>query len=569
MRVQLWLSLIAGLLILSAATNVHAQYGGYPAPVTGSYGNESGTYYQGGVRGADGASYYENSLPAGYEIAPNPYATGGYGGAPLPDRNVFERILGAPFEMPFQLNASFTRTRTKSPDSAVIGDSRVSTKVHFAVGDDDEDDGGDDDDDDDGGDPDVDFGDTDNNVVFITTPPGPGTVQDLYLDGTDPWAPVTVDEIYDEGPAGGLKLYLGLGDSGVGGVMLRGFWNQNYQTGRNWGDRSNLGVDFGSTPIQRRSETGIGYPIDEEIDYRLSVFNPGLPFYTGIPLELDPDNSLGDAIPWDVYVEMKFETQSYGAEITQQLSAVYESDNIAIRPILGVQYMGIREGFSLFGRQSGLAYSVTFPEGTITPLEVTIDDGDDDGDDDDDDDGDDDDDDADAVVSVPGQSDWFHFSDMVDTVVDSKVNSNLIGPEAGFATTIGGRNFRIVTESTFGLMANREEIKLRGSNVYNSRTYFGPDLLFDQTKTTTHLSPMISTSIKAQSNVLRSVPVLRDIDLFDEAVVSVGYNYTHIWEVARPGSTIEWNGAPLTPKIDVNREQFWIGGWEFGLSWNY
>ncbi|MAT16432.1 MAG: hypothetical protein CMJ46_14310 [Planctomyces sp.] len=555
MRVQLWLSSIAGMLLFTTATNVYAQYGGYPAPVTPVNGYDVASQYQGGVVGPDGTSYYENSLsgsdpacPPPYALtsgtAPNPYAMqapGGYGGDPLPDRNLFEEILGAPMDLPIQINASFTRTRTKSPDSVLIGDPRVSTRIHFAV----------------------DSDAADNETVFIETPPGPATVQSLYLDGTDPFGPRTVDEMYDEGPAGGIKLFMNIGTQGSTGLFANGFWNSNYQTGQQFGYEEALNVDWGATPIRRVTETGIGYPSDEEIDYLLDVFYPGIPYYTGVPLELDSDNALGDAIPFDVYAEFKYETQTFGGGLHHIMGSVYDAKNFQIQPILGVQYMGIREGFSLFGRQSGLVYAVSFPDGEITPGT---------GDEDDDgggggDDGDDEEEEEDDLV--PGQSIWVRVSQPVDTVVDSKVTSNLVGPEAGLSMVIGGDNFRIVTQHKAGLMVNRELIKLRGFGVYKRGRWAGDELPFDQTETYTHLSPMISHSVQAQSNILRHVPVIRDIDLFDEAVVSVGYNFTNIWEVARPGATIQWNGAPLTPEIDVNRETFWISGWEFGVHWNY
>ncbi|MEZ6046878.1 MAG: hypothetical protein R3C11_15120 [Planctomycetaceae bacterium] len=518
MRVQLWLSSIAGLLMLTAATNVHAQYGGFPAPLTTGYGSDSGNYYQASAA-QDGTTYYENSIPAGYGMQPNPYAMpgGGVETGVLPDRSIFERILGAPFDLPIQINANFTRTRTSSPDAVVIGDERVSTKVRLAP----------------------------LTVAFVEDPPGPATVDTVYLDGSDPWGPVAVDEIYQDGPAGGLNFTIDIGGSpAVAGMRITGFWNSNYESGQQWGDRSNLEVDWGADTIRRVTSTGISYLSDDEIDFRLGAFNPGLPYYTGVPLELDSDNSLGDSIGFDVFAEMKFQTQTYGAGVVQAFNPVWKKNNISIQPLVGVQYIAIKEGFRLFGRQSGLDYTVTLPAGTFasngsgTPL-------------------------------VPWQTSWAHISDPLDTIVDSKVDSNLVGPEAGFAVNMGGENFRIVYESKVGLMVNREKIKLRGSGVASYITWDGPVLEFDQTETYSHLSPMTSHSITAQSNVLRYVPVLRDIDLFDEAVLNVGYNFTHLWEVARPGSTIQWNGAPLTPEIQANREKFYISGWEFGVHWDY
>ncbi|MCA9039468.1 MAG: hypothetical protein KDA65_03875 [Planctomycetaceae bacterium] len=515
MRVRLWLSSIAGLLVISATTNVQAQYGGFPAPVTASYNAQPGMVYQGGMVDANGTSYYESSLPPGNQFAPNPYASpGGYYSDPLPDRSVFERILGAPFDVPIQVSVSYTRTRIKSPEAEVIGDSRVSTQAFFPS----------------------------TAPVFIEGPPGPTTVNDTYLDNS-PYPAITADKGYDEGPTGGLNFKLNFG-SGSTPLQVTGFYNQNYQTGLQYGDRSVLNINFAGDPITRTSATGIGFPSDEEIDYYIDVFNPGLPYYTGVPLELDSDNALGDAIGFDTFFEMKFETQSYGFGLVQALSSVWEGDNFSLHPLVGVSYVGLREGFSLFGRQSGLDYTVTFPDGDISPNGT-------------------------GNNTAPGQTAWAHINGMTDTIVDSKVNSNLIGPEAGMGASIGGRNFRILTSSKFGLMANREQIKLRGQNVFNNTSYIGPDLPFDQTETYTHLSPMFSTSIQAQCNLLRHVPVIRDIDLFDQAVVSAGYNFTYIWEVARPSSTIQWNGAPLVPEIEANREGFWMSGFEMGLHWTY
>ena len=49
----------------------------------------------------------------------------------------------------------------------------------------------------------------------------------------------------------------------------------------------------------------------------------------------------------------------------------------------------------------------------------------------------------------------------------------------------------------------------------------------------------------------------------------LGYTHTFIGNVARPGNSIQWNGFPRFPKVDIDYRNYYVGRTNVGLEWTY
>ncbi len=61
----------------------------------------------------------------------------------------------------------------------------------------------------------------------------------------------------------------------------------------------------------------------------------------------------------------------------------------------------------------------------------------------------------------------------------------------------------------------------------------------------------------------------REIPFLAEANLKIGYTALFIGNVARPADSIQWNGFPRSPKVDIDYMTWSQGRWNFGLEWTY
>ncbi|MBA4032766.1 MAG: hypothetical protein C0478_18005, partial [Planctomyces sp.] len=116
---------------------------------------------------------------------------------------------------------------------------------------------------------------------------------------------------------------------------------------------------------------------------------------------------------------------------------------------------------------------------------------------------------------------------------------------------------------------------LQYKNIYNQTgagndpPTTGVDQIFNDSDTTTIVSPMLEQSLLVRAPLLSYVPLIKRMAFFEQAQFQFGYTFTMLGEVYRPEENIVWRGAPLQTSIGDNRSTFWTQAWSFGVEWNY
>ncbi|WP_298868912.1 hypothetical protein [uncultured Gimesia sp.] len=316
-------------------------------------------------------------------------------------------------------------------------------------------------------------------------------------------------------------------------------------------------------------------------------------------LPLDDGTVNGVSVPYDLDFRIKVVSQAWGTNATWMSTPMIDKKNLKVRGLAGVRYMKVKEGFGFVGRDSGLLYSdaTTFtsirpdlklfshPTGSDENSDGIIDNA-----------GVVEDDDAGGTTGTATAFFAAPLDPATDipvtpytTVVDSRVDTDLAGPEIGFQFDLGGDKLKIWGQTKFGIMANREKINLSGDNVgigirANPDDTNRPKALIDATATDptpnaftdasthTHVSPIFEQSIFAEMAIFEHVPVLKRMKILEEAKFKVGYTYIAAGEIARPFDSIRWQGMPtrgLFPSIEVKREKWNVGTWSVGIDWLY
>jgi hypothetical protein len=250
-----------------------------------------------------------------------------------------------------------------------------------------------------------------------------------------------------------------------------------------------------------------------------------------VPLD---DGFGGSSVPYDKFFRITHDSETFEAQLANILTHKLELKFIKLHPEWGLRYMYIRERFFFDGADSGLALTF-FPDGLPDLSTPPV-----------------------AVV------------DPYDSSLRSSVRSHLAGPQIGMRYELGGDIFRIWGAGRFGLFANREHIHLEGFGIGDG---FGPNFVqdspFSDNQVHTHVSPMFEYAVNADFKVFGVIPVFRRMDFLEQAKLRVGYSITSVLEVARPGSSIVWQGLPQYPRIRVDREAWYIRSWHFGIHWEY
>jgi hypothetical protein len=252
----------------------------------------------------------------------------------------------------------------------------------------------------------------------------------------------------------------------------------------------------------------------------------------GLPLN---DGAGGVTVPYDLLFSIDMSSHGAGADAAVYMTPRWNTSFIKMQPLWGFRYTFIEEGFGFHGRDSGAAYVITFPPGLVDP--------------------------ATFIPGVPYES-----------TLESDVTSHVFGPEVGARMSIGGDNFRLIGESRFGFAANLEELDLRGNAIGDG--FLNPNFRqfspFRRSETHGHISPTMAHSFDVEMNILGLIPLVKRLTVLEQAKLRVGYSIVWVGEVARPYDTIEWNGLPLFPNIEVDdRTSWYIGGWDVGLHFEY
>lgn len=286
----------------------------------------------------------------------------------------------------------------------------------------------------------------------------------------------------------------------------------------------------------------------------------------GIPLEgNDTDNNglPGVVMPFDIYYRLQLESQVGGANLDWYATPIFERTAFSIRPMYGARYLRVREQFMFDGADSGLGYTIGVPRangnngnnaatstGFLSP--VTLE----------------------ALTTL----------NVMQSVLQSNVTSEMAGPEAGFRFDIGGEHLQIWTQSKLGLLVNRSARNLSGFNIGDA--YYplpngtianpttmprgnGASTRFAHQDSNTALSPMFEQSIFGKAKLFQYMPILNKSKILSNAELQAGYTMILVGNMYRPTDTITWLAYPQSPQLRDDRSTYFTSNYSFGIEWNY
>jgi hypothetical protein len=270
-----------------------------------------------------------------------------------------------------------------------------------------------------------------------------------------------------------------------------------------------------------------------------------------------------------------------------------DRDSLIIRPIFGGRYYRVDETFNFYGESTLLAYGAgdgdtpvnakVFPvgDGVVSGTGTT----------------------ATIIPDTPGEDGDPDFRAPANTshlivrsFINSHVTSNLAGPEFGFHYELGkGKGVRFSGSTRVAAMFNEEKIHLSGDNIgnfmgvevtpdpvtganlltrmFDTDTTQGPSQnAFADQDTTVHLSPLFEQGLNVQLPIFGAVPVLKDIQLLEEANLNLGWTWLWVGEIADPNESILYQSSPLLnvyPTIQTERGSLIQNTLSIGVNWNY
>ncbi len=179
----------------------------------------------------------------------------------------------------------------------------------------------------------------------------------------------------------------------------------------------------------------------------------------------------------------------------------------------------------------------------------------------------------------------------IEAHLRSNTKSQMWGPEVGLNFELGGDKFRLQLQSKFGLLANHSTREIDGYGIGRSQLFASgnatvgapatvngtpvglpndPTLSqFHEQETTTHVSPTFEQSIMVSAPILKYVPLVKKVRLFEEANFNLGYTWLVAGAVYRPGNVIDWAGYPNFPTINSEKTTWFLSSWNFGVEWTY
>ena len=370
--------------------------------------------------------------------------------------------------------------------------------------------------------------------------------------------PIRSTRIFNEFNSPGIQLDWGFEDEDGSGLHVDAWWGFN-----------------ASQTFQRGTDRINGVIIDQQLildteGQFLFTRNGAVSWDTGILDTLDEQNNLGQAglygstigtQKYDVMYRASVQTQAGGGDIQMYMPDLFASTSaIRLRPVYGAKYTFIGETFDFRGIDSGISYTIgtTTGGGTGGGTGTTT---------------------GSTFRPTPwGTTPDNIDSDMFETQVRSRVRTHLAGPTAGLRLDLGrSRNFKIWGQSNFGLMANYEQVRLNGFNAgENVATRFltGTNMLdadshFSDEQNHAHVSPLFEQTFMSESKILAALPVTREVPMLANANFKIGYTATFVGNVARPANSIQWNGFPRAPKVDIDYQTWSMGRLNVGLEWTY
>jgi hypothetical protein len=367
--------------------------------------------------------------------------------------------------------------------------------------------------------------------------------------------PIRSTRLFNEFNSPGIQLEWGFEEEDGSGLRLDAWW----------------GFSSDQT-FQRGTDRIDGVIIDQQLILNtegqlLFTRNGAVTFDTGIvltPFQL-PDQTdvfgahLG-AQKYDLLYRVNVQSQAGGGDLHMYMPDLMDSTSaIRLRPVYGAKYQFLGETFDFRGIDSGMSYVVdggvtggtgggSTQQPTYRPTRWG--------------------------TAGPNSID----SDVFETQVSSRVRTHLAGPTAGLRYDFGrSKNFKIWGQSSAGLLANYEQVRVNGFNAGENlitRFLLGTNMLdgdshFSDTENHAHVSPMFEQTFMSESKILAALPLTREVPILANANFRLGYTTTIIGNVARPADSIEWNGFPRSPKVNIDYQTWSMGRLNVGLEWTY
>ncbi len=375
----------------------------------------------------------------------------------------------------------------------------------------------------------------------------------------------------------------------TGGRGLISNFNTNGQT--------DLGITTGQI-------LGNGVPFDEADATRYPVFGTtneildrtllnlyGIPIGDGRTIsdsDTEGGNGLGVTIPYDIQFQMEHRISTLGSVIDGAFMPFYDRNNLKINTVVGGRYLHVNEGFGLNVADSGLSYGVNNGDND-TPDNAKVFPG-----------ADGRDDDGDFIIDNPVEAGTLTFNQInpsdpviVHGFLDSEVTSNLAGPEFGLHYRVGeGKGVTFVGHLKLAAMINNEKIRLRGDNIFNhmnpddtttptvlddgfdTNTLNGPTQnAFSDSQSSVHLSPLFEQSLMAELPIFGHIPVLKDVQLLEDAKLRIGWTFLFVGEIADPNQSVDYSAVnprlDLFPQVRSERGVFTQNTFNLGVNWSY
>jgi hypothetical protein len=375
--------------------------------------------------------------------------------------------------------------------------------------------------------------------------------------------------------APGLRVEWGWENEDGTGVMLNGWW----------GSQTVGSFTAGTEPFSTFDDANV---IEQFLfPYTLTALNPGISVNDGT----------GQAfiIPFDQYFDFKSYQQVYGAGFLASSTPWYKGDWYSLKPVWGLRYINLKQGFNFNGFDSGASYTyqnrsgadqaafqdlysfiVRFrnrviddgtpdevPPGTPLDGEIITDPTDPDG----------------TFVSDDG--DIFVPTSAYQASMSAQTDAFMAGPELGLQLDLGSDNFGLMLKVTGGVAVTYEQTKLDGFGFYNhfistsGQLISDSDLLdinsqsgFEDTDNSTHASPFMDASVNLHAKIFSEMPYIEDTMLQDaNLVLSAGYMV--IGNVTSPYQSVNYTTWPINPSIDIERRMWELKYLTAGLEFTY
>lgn len=153
------------------------------------------------------------------------------------------------------------------------------------------------------------------------------------------------------------------------------------------------------------------------------------------------------------------------------------------------------------------------------------------------------------------------------TIINSEVVSQLVGPDLAIKYDLGGDTFKIWGQTKVAVTANMDNSRVYGQNAAPNTPGVTPFTTFNNTTSHVHISPIFQQSIYGEFPAFSIIPVINRLSFINRANFRIGFDYLLIGEMARPAKSITYTSGSPTPNAD--RSIFALKTLSFAVDWNW